>query len=132
MDEVGHKKFPSYNSAPTQGAENLHQSVLLPLDGSVEGELNVECLEKGAGCSQSSAVLPAGPGTASLVLQQGLPKPWGPKVFLGSEEDGRKKGVLENHQKPFAAGRRAEESKQPLSEKGAATVSRRLRSTNHC
>lgn len=95
MDEVGHKKFPSYNNAPTQGAENLRQSVLLPLDRSMEGELNAECIEKGTGCSHSSAVLPAGPVTASLVVQEGLPKPLGPKLFLGN--DGRKKGVLEKH-----------------------------------
>lgn len=77
-------------------------------------------------------MLPAGPVTASLLVQWGLPKPWGPKLSLGNEEDGRKKGVLEKHCKQFLADRRAEESTQLLLEKGVATDSRRLRSTNHC
>lgn len=106
MDEVGHKKFPSYKNAHTQGTENLRQSVLLPLNRPMEGELNVECIEKGTGCSHSSAVLPAGPVTASLVVQQGLPKPLGPKLFLGKrgecqEEEGAGKtlGAISNRQK---------------------------------
>lgn len=120
MDEGGDKKFPSHNSAHTQGSENLCQSVLLPQSRSVERGLNVGCVEEGPGCSPSSAVLPAGPGTASLLVQWGHPKPWAAKLFPGIEEGGRKKGVLENHWQQFGAGRRAEDSKQLLLEKGAA------------
>lgn len=131
MKQVIKNSLPTKMLIPRE-LKNLRQGVLLPLNRSMEGELNVECIEKGTGCSHGSAMLPAGPVQHLWWCSRVFPSPWDQSSLQEIIRMAGRKGVLEKHCKQFLAGRRAEESTQLLLEKRAVTVSRRLRSTNHC